>query len=127
MRKFIVLTTALLTLSSCGDSGLNLDPSSLSISPSVNSSSGITQGNTTFSEFVKTPVTIAKYNQVTDGMSYEQVKRILGEPSSKSTLAITGLPTSNTYQWRNPGNKFVLANVTFSDGKVNLKTQIGLE
>ena len=118
MLKFIALATALLTLSSCGDSGLNLDPSSLSTSPSVNSPSGITQGNTS--------VTLAKYNQIVRGMAESQVIGILGQPSNKSIINI-GLGDTVTLTWQNSTGGFQLVTVTFQDNKVTNKSESGLK
>ncbi len=95
-------------------------------SSSTTSGNGITQNSTTISQFVKTPVTLAKFNSLAIGMSYEQVVAILGEPSSKSVMEIQGLPTSSTYGWLNPGSGFALTTLVFQENKLILKSQNNL-
>lgn len=119
MRKSttLLLLASLGFLTACGDSGINLDPSSLSTSPSVSS------GNSTASS---QSVTLAKYNQITTDMSYSQVVAILGEPLVKNVYDNPGLPTLTTYQWREPG-RITSIIVTFRDDKMASKNQTGLK
>ncbi len=94
-------------------------------SNSTTSGNGITQNSTTISQFVKTPVTLAKFNSLAIGMSYEQVVAILGEPSSKSVTEIKGLPITTAYVWINP-NYAGLTTLVFQDNKLTLKSQNNL-
>ena len=117
-----ILAIGLLALTACGNTGVNTTPNTSSTSPlanpSVNSSSGITQGNTS--------VTIAKYNQITTDMSYSQVVAILGEPAVKKVYNNPGLPTLTTYRWDIPG-KITSIIVTFRGDKMASKNQTGLK
>ena len=72
----------------------------------------------------KYDITLEKYNQVKEGMSYEEVKAILGEgviTSESKILDITS--TMYTYAKKNGSN----ATFTFSGGKLQAKAQFGLE
>ena len=93
---------------------------------STTSGSGITQNSTTISQFVKTPVTLAKFNSLAMGMTYEQVVAALGEPSSKSVTEIKGLPTSTAYVWVNL-NYAGLTTLVFQENKLTLKSQNNLQ
>ena len=112
-----ILAIGLLALTACGNTGVNTTPNTSSTSPSVNSSSGITQGNTS--------VTLAKFNQVTNGMTEGQVTAILGQPSAKDILNI-GLGDTVTLSWKNSTGGFELVTVTFQNNKVTNKSQFNL-
>lgn len=71
-------------------------------------------------------ITMEQYNAVQTGMSYDEVVAILGgEGSLLSDTEIAG-SKSQIYMWN--GNSFgANANITFSDGKVISKAQVGLQ
>ena len=119
MRKSttFLLLASLGFLTACGDSGINLDPSSLSTSPSISS------GNSTTSS---QSFTLAKYNQIVRGMTESQVIGILGQPSAKDILNI-GLGDTVTLSWKNSTGGFQLITVTFQDNKVTNKSESGLK
>lgn len=73
-----------------------------------------------------TKVTLDQYNQIQTGMTYEEVKNILGgEGQLSSETEIAGM-NSQIYQWN--GNSLgANCMITFSDGKVYSKAQFGLE
>lgn len=73
----------------------------------------------------KAKFTLAKYNQLQNGMSYEEVKTIAGgEPQSSSNSDIGGMKLDN-YIW--PGNGLGdTVSLTFEDGKLYSKTEFGL-
>jgi hypothetical protein len=69
-------------------------------------------------------VSKAKYDSISEGMSYEQVKGIIGasgEELSRSDLA--GIKTV-MYQWMNPNGSNM--NAMFQNGKLIQKAQFGL-
>ena len=113
-----ILAIGLLALTACGNTGVNTTPNTSSTSPSANSSSGITQGNTS--------VTLAKYNQIVRGMTESQVIGILGQPSNKSISNI-GLGDTVSLAWQNSTGGFQLVTVTFQDNKVTNKSESGLK
>lgn len=69
-------------------------------------------------------LSLAKYNQLKDGMKYEEVTAILGEGVEMSKTEIMG---SNvvSYQWR--GSEFSQITLSFQNGKMNSKSQYGLK
>ncbi len=71
-------------------------------------------------------ITIEQYNAIETGMTYEEVVEIMGgDGSLLSDTEIAG-STSQIYMWN--GNSFgANANITFSDGKVIAKAQVGLK
>lgn len=69
-------------------------------------------------------VTLEKFDQIKNGMKYEDVSEILGEGDLQSGMYIMGT-TVETYQWK-PGD-FSFASISFQNGKVSSKTQVGLK
>jgi hypothetical protein len=72
---------------------------------------------------------LANYYRVDDGMTYEQVKRILGPASEESLSASAGQGTEFATKmvmltWK--GHWGASANITFQDGRVTAKGQFGL-
>jgi hypothetical protein len=69
-------------------------------------------------------ITLDKYNQVTEGMTYDEVKEILGEGQLISQTKIMNIE-SIIYTWMNKDGSN--ANFTFSGGKLNMKAQFNLK
>ncbi len=70
-------------------------------------------------------ITLAEFNQIQTGMSYEQVKEILKRDGLlKSETNIAGT-TSRLISWINSDGSNVI--ITFGNGKVNSKTQTNLK
>lgn len=69
-------------------------------------------------------ITLEKYNQATEGMTYDEVKAILGEGQLTSQTKIMDME-SVMYTWINKGGSN--ANFTFSDGKLQMKAQFNLK
>lgn len=72
-------------------------------------------------------ITLDEYNQINTGMSYEEVKAIVGSEGTVSSEA-----ESNGYKivivtWYGNGTAGSNANVTFTNDKVTAKAQIGLQ
>lgn len=68
-------------------------------------------------------ITYEKFGQVTIGMTYEQVKGILGDGKETTSSEVNGMKTV-IYSWSNPGGSNM--NVTFQDNKALSKAQLGL-
>lgn len=69
-------------------------------------------------------ITLEKYNQVTDGMSYDEVKEILGEGQITSQTKIMDVECL-MYTWMNKDGSN--ANLTFSSDKLGVKAQFNLK
>lgn len=69
-------------------------------------------------------LTLQKFNQVKDGMKYEEVSAILGEGDLQSGMYIMGTAIE-TYQWK--ADDFSYVSINFQNGRVNSRTQIGLK
>ncbi len=69
-------------------------------------------------------ITLEKYNQATEGMTYDEVKAILGEGQLTSQTKIMDME-SVMYTWINKDGSN--ANFTFSDDKLEIKAQFNLE
>lgn len=74
-------------------------------------------------------ITMDEYNQIKNGMTYEQVVKIIGCEGKLATSSEIGGSTSQTYGWssRDLGGVTYGATVVFIDGKVTGKTQVGLD
>ncbi|WP_346916610.1 DUF3862 domain-containing protein [Clostridium sp.] len=69
-------------------------------------------------------ITLDKYNQVTEGMTYDEVKAILGEGQLTSKIKIMDTE-SIIYSWINKDGSN--ANFTFSGDKLDMKAQFNLK
>lgn len=69
-------------------------------------------------------ITLEMYNKVKEGMTYEQVKNILGEGEEMSSSEMSGIKIV-MYNWVNPGGSNM--NVLFQNNKLVTKAQFGLE
>lgn len=72
-------------------------------------------------------ITMNEYNQIETGMSYDEVKEIIGsEGELASTSSVSGY-TISIYTWYGNGVAGSNANVTFTNDGVTAKAQVGLE
>jgi hypothetical protein len=76
-------------------------------------------------------ITLAQFNQIQNGMKYEQVVGILGEEGSlegeqKETDDFRNEIVLRQYSWKNGGVGGFM-DVTFANGVVAMKTQYGLK
>lgn len=89
----------------------------------------ISQNNTTStgSGIVQeqTKVTLEKFNKIETGMTYQQVVNIIGEEGTLSTESSYGNQSMKVYYWY-ASNKISNATVSFMNGKVTAKSQVGL-
>lgn len=71
-------------------------------------------------------VSLEKYNQVKEGMTYNEVKKIAGEGQIVSQIKITSIETVVfMYNWVNKDGSKMSA--TFTAGKLSAKTQFNLK
>lgn len=71
------------------------------------------------------PVTLPQFRDIAEGLSYRAVAGIAGAPGTKIAGSPTAPPSTVTYRWKNRDGSSM--EVTFTDGKVIAKTQVGLE
>lgn len=72
-------------------------------------------------------MTMDKFNTIQNGMTYEEVVEIVGGEGELSNTAGDGEYKIELYSWDGNGNVGSNANVTFTNGKVSGKAQLGLE
>lgn len=74
-------------------------------------------------------ITLDEFNKIKNGMTYEQVCKIIGCEGKLVTSSEIGGSTSQTYGWssKDMGGVTYGATVVFIDGKVTGKTQVGLD
>lgn len=70
--------------------------------------------------------TLAKFNRVKDGMTFAQVKEILGSPDKEIVRVEYEGHSESAYQWDGPGGNGV-ACIGFVNGKVSGRSQALLE
>lgn len=70
--------------------------------------------------------TMDKYNQIENGMTYDEVKEIMGEDGIESVYAESDAASAKVYQWagETPGSNIT---VSFLNDGVSSATQVGLE
>lgn len=71
-------------------------------------------------------MTLEKFNNIETGMTYQEVIDIIGEEGTLSTESSYGNQTMQIYYWY-ASNGISNATVSFQNGKVTAKSQIGLE
>lgn len=76
-------------------------------------------------DFAPDQITMAKYLQLKNGMTIEQVESIVGRPGEElSSNEIGGIKTI-MFMWQNPGGANM--NAMFQDGRMIQKSQFGLK
>lgn len=74
-------------------------------------------------------ITLEEYNKIETGMSYDEVKNIIGSDGEVSSE--TGKEGDDIhiviYSWKGKGSTGANALITFSNGEVETKAQAGLE
>lgn len=66
-----------------------------------------------------------KFNKVNTGMSYSEVKDVLGSEGEMTTISKFGKITTTSYVWKGP--KYERVFTSFKDDKLTNKTQSGLK
>lgn len=95
-------------------------------STATQSTEEVSNNTTVTSEEKDVRVTLEQYNQVQDGMTYDEVVSIFGgKENSSSESEIAGIK-SEVKTWSGNGT-FSVVSIGFTDGKVSSKSQTGLE
>ncbi len=98
----------------------------------IGAMSGGTSNNTTVAAKVvheatkKNDITLAKFNKLQNGMTYEEVVNILGVKGDLTTESGSGNYIIKMYSWVVDGTGSNM-NCTFENGKLSAKGQIGLQ
>ena len=71
-----------------------------------------------------TKITLDKFNQIQTDMTYEEVVAIIGEEGTVSSESSYGNSSMKIYSW---SNGIANATISFTNGKVSAKSQIGLD
>ena len=90
-----------------------------------NNNNNATQTGTSITQEQK-KMTLEKFNKIETGMTYQQVVDIAGEDGTLSTESSYGSQSMQVYYWY-ASNGISNATVSFMNGKVTAKSQIGLE
>ncbi|MCW5959710.1 MAG: DUF3862 domain-containing protein [Pyrinomonadaceae bacterium] len=69
-------------------------------------------------------LSMEKYEEIKNGMSYDEVAKVLGSPGEETRSSTVGKIELKSYKWE--GDKYQRVYVNFRDGKVNSKSQSGL-
>lgn len=72
-------------------------------------------------------ITLDEYNQINTGMTYEDVKKIVGSEGTVSSQVESGGYKIVIITWYGNGTAGSNANVTFTNNSVTGKAQVGLE
>ena len=72
-------------------------------------------------------ITLEEYNQIKSGMTYDEVKEIIGSDGTLSATSSVGGYTVTIYVWYGNGIAGSNANITFTNGEVTGKAQVGLQ
>lgn len=70
-------------------------------------------------------LTMDKYNQIKNGMSYQEVKDIIGREGTQTMSSGEGKYKVESYKWE--GDNYQFISVVFMGGKVNSKVQANLK
>lgn len=72
-------------------------------------------------------ITKDEYNQIEEGMSYDEVKDIIGSEGELSSTSSVGGYSMSIYTWYGNGSAGSNASVTFTNDAVTGKAQVGLK
>ena len=75
----------------------------------------------------RSTINLANYESIQNGMSLEQVEKILGKSTQISQIAISGFPEIVVYQWQEKGADGANINVLLQGNEVINKAQFGLK
>lgn len=92
---------------------------------SSTTTSSTTSGVTT--EQKQDRLNLEKFNKIETGMSYQEVVNIIGEEGTVLSESEIGNIKSTIYSWYGEGSIGANANITFQNGKVVSKAQVGLK
>ncbi|MDZ4632287.1 DUF3862 domain-containing protein [Bacillus cereus] len=72
-------------------------------------------------------MTKAEFEQIQNGMTYEEVVKIIGSDGELQSESTVGDYTSKLYTWKGEGGLGANANITFQNNEVQAKSQFGLK
>ena len=98
-----------------------------STEPANNTETAATEENTTSTETNQNVrVTLEQYNQIKNGMTYDEVVSVFGGKESTSSESEVAGIKSEIKTWNGNGT-FSVATIGFTNGEVSSKSQTGLE
>ena len=121
---WVIIVVIIIAIGGAGAN--NQNENTTTSSQEVSNSSNESVANDTSTEQENIRVTLQQYNQVQDGMTYDEVVSIFGgKENSSSESEIAGIK-SEVKTWNGNGT-FSVVSIGFIDGKVSSKSQTGLE
>ncbi len=90
--------------------------------PADSNTSGATEKPST--ETSSADVSMDKFGKIQAGMSYDEVKAIMGSEGNQTSMTKSGSYESSSYEWK--GDKFARISVRFTKGELTYKSQSGL-
>jgi hypothetical protein len=91
-----------------------------------NTSSSPTSSSTpTSTSSSKSGLSMAKYDQIKDGMSYKEVTDIIGKEGTEQSSSKVGSTVIKTMKWQGDDYEFIFVN--FTNDKVTFKSQANLK
>lgn len=97
--------------------------------PDNSDSQGSIFNNTSFDNTPKVYITANEYEQITDGMNYQEVCQIIGGDGVLIQTVDLGLGENfitTIYEWKKETDELSFANVAFKNGVVISKSQQGI-
>ena len=116
----IVVILVICVLGSLASMGNNDANESTSDNTSTSDSAKDTTENSKY-------ITLEEYNKIESGMTYDEVKEIIGSDGELLSTSSMNDYTISIYVWYGEGMIGANANVTFTNGKVTGKAQAGLK
>ncbi|MGN0077119.1 MAG: DUF3862 domain-containing protein [Parafannyhessea sp.] len=125
-RGLLVATIAVVAAMSMGMTacGGSSDSGSKSETTTSTSSKSSSDSKASSSSKDSTKIDADKFKQIQNGMTYDQVKQIIGSDGTEESTTQVGDVTSKIYEWESDG--FGVATVTFENDKVVNKAQAGV-
>ena len=126
VQSYVALKEAVNTVSSGFGEVTNSFTNGLNqITDSISEGVNKIQDTITVDENSPDKMTMEKFNKIETGMTYEQVVAIVGSEGELSTESSYGSYSMKIYSWK-ASNGIANATVSFTNGKVSGKSQIGL-
>jgi hypothetical protein len=119
------LALVVLLLPGCGASSDNTSTTT----PGTPGSSAVETGDAGEQSGETETITMAEYDQIQEGMSYEQAVEITGGPGKllKEVTKSDGSTITRIYYWKGNGGAASQAELSFEDGKLVYRLQSGLQ
>lgn len=96
-----------------------------STSPSTANTSSSPTSTSSPSSSTKTSLSLDKYNQIKNGMSYKEVVAIIGSEGTETMSSGEGKYKVTSYQWKAENYEYIYA--VFMGDKLSSKTQANLK